>query len=97
MHKHSNKNNNFFSGVYYMKFNDKVHSATRFYNPGFEVDFDKIQDNSFFISSPEIKEDDIFIFPSDVGHDVPAQTTDELRITVAFNVACIFNEKFQYG
>jgi len=96
MHKHSNKSNMMFSGVYFMKFNQETHSATRFYNPYFEIDFDKVQDNPFFITSPKVKEDDVFIFPADVGHDVLEQTADDLRITVAFNVACTFNEKFTY-
>jgi hypothetical protein len=86
-----------FSGVYYMKYNEKEHSATRFYNPYFELDFDKVQTNPFFVNSPDIKENDVFIFPSDVGHDVSEQASSDLRITIAFNVACIFKESFTYG
>jgi uncharacterized protein (TIGR02466 family) len=94
MHKHSDGNNMFFSGIYYMKFNDQEHSATRFYNPHFEVDYEKssIRKNTFFVQQPPIKEDDVFIFPSDVGHDVLPQNSDDLRISVAFNVACLYNE-----
>jgi uncharacterized protein (TIGR02466 family) len=102
MHKHSNNNNMLFSGVYYMKFNEKEHSATRFYNPYFEIDFNKVRNNSFFVKTPIIKENDIIIFPSEVGHDVLEQNTSDLRITIAFNVACLFNEtqearRFTYG
>jgi uncharacterized protein (TIGR02466 family) len=97
MHKHSNNNNMMFSGVYYMKYNEKEHSATRFYNSYFELDFDKVQNNPFFVNSPVIKENDVFIFPSDVGHDVSEQTSSDLRITIAFNVACMFKESFTYG
>jgi uncharacterized protein (TIGR02466 family) len=98
MHKHSNQNNMMFSGVYYMKFNEEEHSATRFYNPYFEVNFDKVRDNPFFVVKPNIRENDVFIFPSDVGHDVEEQISSDIRITIAFNVACIFKqERLQYG
>lgn len=100
MHKHSNQSNMMFSGVYYMKFNKEEHSATRFYNPQFEVNFETLRENSFFVTTPEINENDVIIFPSDVGHDVTAQNSQDLRITVAFNVACLFKEtpnRFTYG
>jgi len=98
MHKHSNQNNMMFSGVYYMKFNKDEHSATRFYNPHFEVDFDKVRHNPLFVAKPKIRENDVFIFPSDVGHDVEEQRSEDLRITIAFNVACIFKEeRLQYA
>ena len=93
MHKHSNQNNMMFSGVYYMKYNEQEHSATRFYNPHFEVEFDKVRHNKLFVTKPKIKENDVFIFPSDVGHDVEEQNSKDLRITIAFNVACIFKEE----
>ena len=97
MHKHSNGNDNIFSGVYYLKFNEKKHSPTRFYHPGFEIDFSKVRDDDFFIVTPPIKENDIIFFCSDIGHDVPEQFSDELRITVAFNVRCEFHESMQYS
>ena len=96
-HKHSNGNNNFFSGVYYLQFDENEHSPTRFYNPYFEIDFDKIENHSFFVYTPKIKENDLFIFPSDVGHDVPHQYSSKLRITISFNVICVFNESKQYS
>ena len=94
MHKHSNGSNMFFSGVYYMRFDAKTHSATRFYNPHFEVDYENefVKQHPLFVQIPDIKEDDVFIFPSDVGHDVLPQDSDQLRITVAFNVGCLFHE-----
>ena len=96
MHKHSNGNNNLFSGIYYLKFNPHEHTSTRFYNPAFEIDFDKVRHNKFFCFMPEITEDDLIIFPSDMGHDVPAQYSSELRITVSFNVMCQYHESMQY-
>lgn len=92
MHKHSNQNNMMFSGIYYLKFNEAEHSATRFYNPHFELDFDKVRHKHFFVTAPSIKQNDVFIFPSDVGHDVEQQASKSLRITVSFNVACIFKQ-----
>jgi uncharacterized protein (TIGR02466 family) len=96
-HKHSNGNNNFFSGVYYIQFNENEHSPTRFYNPYFEIDFDKVKNHLFFVYTPKIKENDLLIFPSDVGHDVSYQYSSKLRITISFNVSCIFNESKQYS
>jgi len=96
MHKHSNGNNNVFSGIYYLKFNSKEHTSTRFYNPAFEIDFDKVRYNKFFCFMPDVVEDDLIIFASDIGHDVPQQYSSELRITVSFNVICKYHESMQY-
>jgi hypothetical protein len=99
MHKHANGNNMMYSGIYYMKFNEKEHSATRFYNPYFDINFENknVRSNSLLVNIPKIKENDIFIFPSAVGHDVLPQDSDDLRITIAFNIACIYNEKYTYS
>jgi hypothetical protein len=97
MHKHSNGINNFFSGVYYIQFDENEHSSTRFYNSEFEVDFDKVRNHPFFVYTPKIKENDLFIFPSNVGHDVAQQYSSKLRITVAFNVGCLFHEPMKYA
>jgi uncharacterized protein (TIGR02466 family) len=96
MHKHSNGNNNVFSGIYYLKFNPNKHTCTRFYNPAFEIDFDKVRHHKFFCFMPEVVEDDLLMFASDIGHDVPAQYSSELRITVSFNVTCKYYESMQY-
>lgn len=95
-HKHSNGNNNFFSGVYYIKFDEKEHSPTRFFNPYFDIDFDKAENHPFFVYTPKIKENNLLIFPSDVGHNVSSQYSSKLRITISFNVSCLFNESKQY-
>lgn len=96
MHKHSNNYNNFFSGVYYFEL-DEEHSSTRFYNPAFEVDFEQVLDHKLFTFSPKVNQNDIIIFPSDVGHDVTRQYSDKLRVTISFNVSCLFNEHFDYS
>jgi len=96
MHKHSNNYNTFFSGVFYFEL-DGEHSSTRFYNPAFEVDFKQVLDHKLFTFSPKVKQNDIIIFPSDVGHDVTRQYSDKLRVTISFNVSCLFNENFDYS
>lgn len=96
MHKHSNSINNMFSGIYYLKFNKQEHTSTRFYNPAFEIDFDKVRHSKYFCFFPTVQEDDLIIFPSDIGHDVPAQYSSDLRITVSFNVMCEYHESMQY-
>lgn len=96
-HKHGNYNS--FSGVYYVKFNEIEHTSTRFFHPAFEIDFENplVQNNPFFCYSPKIIEDDLIIFPSSIGHDVPQQQTEELRITVSFNVKCELYTRGVYG
>lgn len=97
MHKHSNSYNNVFSGVYYVKYNNQEHTSTRFYHPGFEIDFEKVRTNPFFVYTPDVKENDLIIFPSDIGHDVPIQDTNDLRITVSFNVKCDYYDQLSYS
>lgn len=89
-HKHNNLNrkNTIFSGIWYLKYNPSIHSSTRFFNPNFDLDKNLIQNNKHLCFSPEVEENDIIIFPSNVEHDVPKQSCDDLRITVAFNIDC---------
>jgi uncharacterized protein (TIGR02466 family) len=95
-HKHSNRYNIFFSGVYYLEI-DEEHSSTRFYNPAFEVCFEKILNLEFFTFSPKVKNNNLIIFPSGVPHDVTSQHSRKLRVTISFNVRCIFNEHINYS
>jgi hypothetical protein len=44
-----------------------------------------------------MKEHDLIIFPCNVGHDVPYQHSSKLRITISFNVSCIFYDAKQYS
>lgn len=96
MHKHGNQYNIFFSGVYYVNYDPLHHTATRFYHPGFEIDFDQVRDHPYFVYTPAVKEDDLIIFPSQIGHDVPIQDCSNLRITVSFNVKCEYYEHEQF-
>ena len=36
--------------------------------------------------TPEAQEDDMFIFPAALQHDIPLQTSNELRISISSNV-----------
>ena len=36
--------------------------------------------------TPNLKEDDLIIFPANLVHKVEPSTTDEPRITIAFNI-----------
>jgi hypothetical protein len=90
-HRHHNfedGNKVMFSAIWYLKFNPLEHTATRFYNPNF--DFEKMKNFSTFSYIPPVEENDLIIFPSIIKHDVPKQTSNNLRITIAFNIDCIF-------
>lgn len=91
-HKHSGRNT-MFAGVYYAKYDSLLHTATRFYNPAHEVDFDTVGDHPYLVYEPEVTAGDVLIFPSEVGHEVPGQRSDRLRVTVSFNVNCTFKPK----
>jgi uncharacterized protein (TIGR02466 family) len=99
-----------FSGCYYLKFNKDVHHQTIFYNPNFDLNFSKIEDNPYFVYELDCQEDDIIFFPSSLKHStkgIKNNTTDEMRITISFNVAHsllefknlknINNKKFVYN
>lgn len=91
-HKHSGLNT-MFAGVYYAKYDPVAHTATRFYNPAHEVEFDTVGDHPYLVYQPEVTAGDVLIFPSEVGHEVPSQRSDQLRVTVSFNVNCTFQPK----
>lgn len=95
-HKHSDGQSTIFSGIYFIKFDENEHSAPRFYNPGVDISFDKVLDNKCLVIQPKIAEDDLILFLSDIGHDVPEQLSDKLRITISFNVRCNFHARMQY-
>lgn len=89
----------FFSGIHYVKFNPKVHGSTKFMNPLHQLymfmnDDRKMDDDNpnpcagygsgWF--SPNVCEGDIIIFPSFLRHMVTPTNSNELRITLAFNI-----------
>lgn len=79
-----------FSGCYYLKFNKNIHHQTTFYNPNYDIDYKKIEQNSYFCFEPDCEEDDLIIFPSNLRHGTKGLkdiNSDELRITISFNIA----------
>jgi uncharacterized protein (TIGR02466 family) len=89
----------FFSGIHYVKFNPDVHASTKFANPLHQLynlmnNRRKMDENNpcpcagygsgWF--SPNVCEGDIIIFPSFLRHWVPSTNSNELRITLAFNI-----------
>jgi len=75
-----------FSGCYYLKFDKKYHHQTNFYNPNFNINNTNLENNSYFCFSPDCEEDDLIIFPSYLKHGTKGSKTDNLRITVSFNI-----------
>ena len=78
-----------FSGCYYLKFNKNIHHQTTFYNPNYDLDYKKIDQNSCFCFEPDCEEDDLIIFPSNLKHGTKGmkeKDSEEIRITISFNV-----------
>jgi uncharacterized protein (TIGR02466 family) len=92
--------NSLFSGCYYLKLNKDVHHQTTFYNPNFNLDYSKLEENPYFCFTPDCEEDDLIIFPSFLKHGtkgVKKNCSNDLRITISFNIInpdiCIDNYK----
>jgi len=91
----SNKMFQLFSGIHYLKLNQD-HPKITFYNPslahimyeGTNFFNDDNLNHSFFKKYfvLDVKEGDLIIFPSCLGHAVFQQTVDDPRITIAFNI-----------
>jgi len=94
-----------FSVVHFLKFNPEVHNPIEFVNPMESVvkhigamspalvkNLDRYhQDHSLFVNRfmPRISEGDIIVFPSSLPHGVPLSLSEEVRVTVAFNIDII--------
>lgn len=81
--------NSLFSGCYYLKFNKEKHHQTTFYNPNYNLDYSKLERNSYFSFESDCEEDDIIIFPSNLKHGtkgIKEKDSEEIRITISFNV-----------
>lgn len=84
-----NHGNALFSGCYYLKFNKEKHHQTTFYNPNYNLDYSKIEENSYFCFESDCEEDDIIIFPSNLKHGtkgIKEKDSEEIRITISFNI-----------
>ena len=84
----------FYSAIHYVKFNPDVHEPAVFTNPliqlysymNNEINYKRHPDYILPNFTPEVKEGEIIIFPSWLKHTVKRTTTDEHRITLAFNI-----------
>jgi uncharacterized protein (TIGR02466 family) len=80
------------SAVYYVKLPKDNDNHINFYRPNLELfQFSQFEDNFFhksftWIHKYQVKENNLLIFPAYLFHDVPANTSDEKRITVAMNI-----------
>jgi uncharacterized protein (TIGR02466 family) len=96
-----------FSGVHYIKFDDKCNDSTLFENtlphasyinkiiPGALKKFDNSNAMSSYLCryfKYTTKEDDVIIFPALLEHSVPEIKSDKPRITIAFNIKVDKNE-----
>lgn len=94
-----------FSVVHFIKFNPEVHWPITFINPiGAQIKYlfsgapelqSKINFNDETQSlfhprfTPNLNEGDLVIFPSQLEHMVPKSESNEIRITIAFNIKII--------
>jgi len=89
----------FYSGIHYVKFNPE-HEAVHLMNPLFQLynftyacckDDDAMAEHPYSKQyvCPKVKEGDIIIFPSFVRHRVNGNSSEEPRISVAFNINTI--------
>jgi len=91
-----------FSIVHFLKFNPKVHWPITFINPNNNstkilldsepsiknrINFDDSEQSYFHPRfTPNLEEGDLIIFPSQLEHMVEKTTSEELRISIAFNI-----------
>lgn len=93
-HTHSGENRCFFSCVHYLKFNPEIHNSITFLNSRRASNKSLAKQNIEFKNldfykdefTPNLKEDDLIFFPANLAHKVEPSTTDEPRITIAFNI-----------
>lgn len=83
-----------YAAVHYVKFDKTQHTSTMFFHPLGDV-IKAIQPTELeekpidfmnLSKSPEVDEGDLIFFPSYLHHRVNKQTSDELRITISFNM-----------
>ena len=89
-----------FSAVHYVKFSEE-HTPVRFFNPMEQIiksisPSENDETNPFMFKNlwtiPPIKEGDLIFFPSYLKHDVPVQTSEKTRISIAMNIGVTINE-----
>lgn len=75
-----------FSGIIYLKLDRKVHLPTIFYNPIYNKRFHHIAEIPNISCIPDVRENDVIIFPSGIPHEVLPHNTQIPRITLSFNI-----------
>ena len=70
-----------YSLILYLKFNPKVHKATKFYGP-----FHHFFTGDLLEYVPSVKEGDIIMFPSAISHESQVQESSEERMILSFNI-----------
>jgi len=86
VHRHYHPNS-ILSGVYYPQ--NIEYTEIRFFSPHRPTILPKIRYKSVYSSvTMEYKpqQGDVVLFPSDLDHDVPINTSDEVRYSIAFNI-----------
>lgn len=99
MNEHDHLPDCSFSGVHFLKIN-KSNSPLKFTNPASIASYVRFiipdyyvfnrdnLDHSYLNSKQEFlpEEDTVCIFPSSLKHEVPIQQSNDLRVTIAFNI-----------
>lgn len=92
----------YFSAVHFLKYDAKTHTSLVFNNTNstllqpFKLGRDSSVDYWNIKHQVEVAEGDIIIFPSTLDHFVLPQESDELRITVSFNIIAISENSFSH-
>ncbi len=101
-HSHQAQKTNF-SAIHFLKFDQTQHPFTRFHNYHPYYASMKSKETLFSLQSSGqntfysdlynvgVEEGDLIIFPSELEHSVPRNESNELRMTIAFNIQ-IFTE-----
>ena len=85
----------FYSGIHYIMFDPKVHVGTTFQNPQdaihsfmFDDSFMDENINSYLQENqtPDVQEGDVILFPSHLKHFVKRNDSNQLRMTISFNI-----------
>jgi len=92
---HSHEDNAF-AGIYFLEFNANEHTAPIFYNPVFYSNFHSpaFKHIEEIVYQPQINTGTLIIFPGNIPHEVPQQTSHKPRISISFNILVDLKEYF---
>jgi len=98
IHQHANGGNNEnFSCIHFFKFDPKLHNSVTFCNNRRVINRyytkkdAKFKDIDYFNEefTPDVVQDDLIVFTSETYHRVKKNESEELRITICFNVKLV--------